>query len=233
MRVLVFAAHPDDEVIGAGGTIARHVARGDEVCLCVVTQGYAPLRSERDLAAARAQVLDVQQVLGIEEVFFCGFPTVKLNTVPYRELTSALQGIVDDVRPEVVFTTPPNDINQDHRIVHDCTLVALRPLPDSSVRRVLAYEIGTTAHFGQPAGGSPFVPNVFIDISRYLDKKLEAMSCYQSEVREYPHPRSLEGLRLMAKERGVSVGLEAAECFSLIRELICERTPGQGADQGL
>jgi LmbE family N-acetylglucosaminyl deacetylase len=196
------------------------VAQGDEVYWCVVTQGYAPFRSEQELAAARAQVLDVQQVLGVQEVFFCGFPTVKLNTVPYRELSSALQRIVDDVRPGVVYTTPPSDINQDHRIVYDCTLVATRPLPGCPVRRLLCYEVGVTGRFGLPAGSFPFVPNVFVDISEYLDRKLEAMSCYKTQLREYPHSRSLKGLRLLAEERGLSVGLKAAECFELVRELI-------------
>lgn len=220
LRVLVIAAHPDDETIGAGGTIARHVAQGDKVYWSIVTQGYRPLRSDSELAAARAQVLEVQQVLGIEEVLFCGFPTVQLNTVPYGEVSSALQRVVDQVRPDVVYTTSPSDINQDHRIVYDCTLVATRPLPGCSVRRLLAYEIGPTARFGLPAGCPPLVGNVFVDISEYLDRKLEAMSCYETQLREYPHSRSLKGLRLLAQERGLSVGLKAAECFELVRELI-------------
>lgn len=220
MQVLVIAAHPDDEVIGAGGTIARHVAHGDDVCWCVVTRAYSPPWSEEYPGIARKQVEDVQRVLGIEEVFHCGFPTVKLNTVPYIELCSALQRVVDQVQPEVVYTTAGDDINQDHRLVYEATLVATRPLPNSSIRRVLSYELSTTARYGLPAGSSGFVPNVFVDISQYLDKKMEAMQCYRTELREYPHPRSLEGLRLFARERGLSVGLEAAECFQLIRELV-------------
>jgi LmbE family N-acetylglucosaminyl deacetylase len=219
LRVLVIAAHPDDEVIGAGGTIARHVAEGDTVFWCVVTQGCPPFRTDEQLSKARDQVRAVQKVLGIEDVFFCGFPTVQLNTIPYRKLSSALQAVVDEVQPSTVYTTPSSDLNLDHRLVHDCTLVAARPLPGCPVRRLLAYEIGLTARFGQPSGSSLFVPNVFVDISDYLDKKLEAMSCYETQLRDPPHPRSLEGLRLLAEERGLSVGLVAAECFQLIREL--------------
>jgi LmbE family N-acetylglucosaminyl deacetylase len=219
LRVLVIAAHPDDEVIGAGGTIARHVAEGDSVFWCVVTQGYPPFRTEEELAAAKEQVRAVQAVLGIQEVFFCGFPTVQLNTVPYRQLSSALQAVMDEVRPATVYTTPPNDLNQDHRLVYDCTLVAARPLPGCPVRRLLAYEIGPTLRYGLPSGSSASMPNVFVDISEHLDKKLEAMSCYKTQLCEPPHPRSLEGLRLLARERGLSVGLEAAECFQLVREL--------------
>jgi len=220
LRVLAIAAHPDDETIGAGGAIARHVAHGDEVYWCIVTQGYSPPWSEETLAEARSQVDEVQEVLGFREVFLLGFPTVKLNTVPYIDLCSALQQVVDQVQPEIVYTTPRDDINQDHRIVYEATLVAARPLPGSSVRRLLCYEISTTARFGLPAGSTGFAPNVFVDISRYLEKKLEAIRCYRTELREYPHPRSVKGLRLLAEERGLNVGLQAAECFQLVRELL-------------
>jgi N-acetylglucosamine malate deacetylase 1 len=218
MRVLVISAHPDDETIGAGGTLARHVAYGDDVYWCVVTQAYPPQWSEAVIAEAARQVNEVQHVLGFRQVFRLGFPTVKLNTVPYIDLSSALQRVIDDVRPEVVYTLSADDINLDHRIVYNSTLVAARPLPGSSIKRLLCYEIAPTARFGLPAGSHGFVANVFVDIADYLDRKLEAMACYKTELHEFPHPRSLQGLRLLAEERGLSVGLRAAECFQLIRE---------------
>ena len=220
MKVLVISAHPDDEVIGAGGTIARHVDHGDVVCWCVVTQAYNPPWSKEYLETARQQVDKVQKVLGIQEIFFCGFPTVKLNTVPYMEISSALQGIVGQVQPEIVYTTPHNDINLDHRIVYECTLVATRPLPGCPVKRLLSYEIGPGSRQGLVSGGDGFVANVFVDISNYMDKKIEAMLCYKSELQEYPNPRSLKGLRMIAEERGLGVGLKAAEAFRLIRQII-------------
>jgi LmbE family N-acetylglucosaminyl deacetylase len=215
VRVLVISAHPDDEVIGAGGTLARHVAEGADVFWCIVTQGYSPPWPADVVATARRQVEKVRQVLGIRQTFFCGFPTVKLNTIPHGELSSSLQKIVTEVRPEVVYLPPGSDINRDHRIVFDATLVATRPFPDSPVRRVLCYEIGPTGRYGS----TTFTPNVFVDIEPYLEKKLEAMACYDTELKDFPHPRSLEGLRLIAQERGMSVGLKAAECFQLIREI--------------
>lgn len=215
MRVLVISAHPDDEVIGAGGTLARHVAHGDEVYWCVVTQGYDPPWPPEVLAEARKQVYAVQRFLGIKQVSFCGFPTVKLNTVPNIELTSALQAVVDDVRPDIVYTTPYCDVNLDHRVVCEATIVATRPLPGCSVKRLLSYEISPTTRFGL----QPFAPNVYVDISAFLDKKLEAMYCYKTELREFPHPRSLRGLELLARERGLGIGVEAAECFQLIHEI--------------
>jgi N-acetylglucosamine malate deacetylase 1 len=220
MKVLVISAHPDDETIGAGGTLARHVAQSDEVHWCVVTQAYSPQWSEATIEEAARQVEQVRQVYGFSRIFKLGFPTVKLNTVPYIDLSSALQRVIDDVRPEVIYTTPADDINLDHRIVYESTLVAARPLPDSSIKRLLCYEIVPTARFGLPAGSRGFSPNVFVDMADYLDKKLEAMACYRTELREYPHPRSIEGLRIFAQERGLSVGLRAAECFQLIREIL-------------
>lgn len=215
MRVLMISPHPDDEVIGAGGTIARHVAGGDEVHLCIVTQGYSPPMPEDVVERARRQVEAARKVLGIKQVFFLGFPTVKLNSVPNTELTSALQKVVDETKPEVVYTSSANDVNQDHRIVFEATLVATRPLPGSSVRRLLCYEVAYSSRYGHV----PFVPSVFVDIAAFLDKKLEAMKCYETELREPPHPRSLAGLELIAGERGLSVGLKAAECFELVREI--------------
>jgi len=216
MRTLVIAPHPDDEVIGAGGTIARHVAEGDEVSLCIVTQAYSPPWPEGYVETARRQVEAARKVLGVKQVLFLGFPTVKLNAVPNTELTSALQKVVDEAKPEVVYTSSASDVNQDHRIVFEATLVATRPLPGSSVRRLLSYEVGPAARFGN----APFFPNVFVDIEAFLGKKLEAMKCYETELQEPPHPRSLAGLELIARERGLSVGLRAAECFELVREIL-------------
>jgi LmbE family N-acetylglucosaminyl deacetylase len=215
-RVLVVAPHPDDEVIGAGGTIARHVAEGDEVSLCIITQGYSPPWPEGIVETARRQVEAARKVLGTRQVFFLGFPTVKLNTVPNAELTSALQKVVNETKPEVVYTSSASDVNLDHHIVFEATLVATRPLPGSTVRRVLCYEVGYSSRYGH----MPFAPNVFVDIEAFLEKKLEAMKCYETELREPPHPRSLAGLELIARERGMSVGLKAAECFQLVREML-------------
>lgn len=215
-KVLVVSAHPDDETIGAGGTLLRHKDAGDEISWCVVTQAYTPDWSEELIARFRRQAERVAQHLGVKTVEFCGFPTVKLNTVPAMQLGSALQRIVQAVQPEVVYLPPPADINTDHVIVHQAALVATRPLPGTSVRRVLAYEIAPTSRFGVTG----FQPTVYVDITDYLDRKLEMMSIYESEVKAYPHPRSLEALRAFAVERGLGVGVGAAECFQLIRELV-------------
>ncbi|MCA9620502.1 MAG: PIG-L family deacetylase [Myxococcales bacterium] len=219
MRVLVISAHPDDETIGAGGTLLRHLERGDEVHWAICTQAHEPAWSKEVIDAARMQVDRVGDAYGMTSVHRLGFPTVMLNTVPYMDLSSALTKVVKLVQPEVVYTLPRGDINQDHRLVHDATLVACRPLPGTSVKTVLSYEIGPTTRYGQPSGAEPFRPCVFVDITSQLPRKLEIMALYIDEIREFPHPRSLEGLELIAKERGLSVGLKAAEAFELVREI--------------
>jgi N-acetylglucosamine malate deacetylase 1 len=220
MKILFIAPHADDETIGAGGTIVRHVAKGDKVFWCIVTQGYTPTWSQETLQKARGQIDSVEKFYGFKGVYRLGFPTVKLNTVPHMELCSAIQKIIEEVKPDIVYTTSRNDANLDHRIVYNCTLVATRPLPGNSVSRVLSYEIGFTNHFGVPSGAGIFQPNVFIDISGQIETKLNAMRIYETELRPSPHPRNIESLKLLAQERGLCFGYAAAECFELVRELL-------------
>lgn len=220
MKILVIAPHPDDETIGAGGNIVRHKALGDDVYWCIIAQGYTPPWPEENLRQASEQIASVAKFYGFKKVFRLGFPTVKLNNVSHMELCGALQNVIEEIKPDVVYTTSKNDINLDHRIVYDCTLVATRPLPGNTVKRVLSYEIGYTRHFGVPSGASMFQPNVFVDISEYMEQKLDAMRFYETELLPSPHPRNIENLRLLANERGMCVGYMAAECFELVREMM-------------
>jgi len=220
MKILFIAPHPDDETIGAGGAIARHIALGDDIFWCIVTQGYNPPWPDIVLQKASGQIASIEKFYGFKNVFRLGYPTVKLNTVPHMELCCALQNVIEEIKPDIVYTTSRNDANLDHRIVYDCTLVATRPLPGNGVRRVLSYEIGYTNHFGVPSGASMFQPTVFIDISKYIETKLKAMQIYETELRPSPHPRNIESIKLLASERGLCVGYEAAECFELVRELM-------------
>ncbi|MCK9463554.1 MAG: PIG-L family deacetylase [Proteobacteria bacterium] len=216
MRVLVLSAHPDDETIGAGGTLLRHIDNGDEVHWCIVTQPHSPAWPESAMETSNQQIDAVSVAYGMTSVHRLGFPTVQLNTVPYNELSKAIQGVVDRVRPEVVYLPPSSDLNQDHRIVNECGLVATRPIPDCSVKEVLAYEISTTSRYWN----TPFVPNVYVDITLHLKRKIEIMRLFEAEIKAWPHPRSPEGLEVLAKERGMGVGVKAAECFSLLRKIV-------------
>lgn len=216
-RVLVMAAHADDEVLGAGGTVAKHVHRGDEVHVCIVTSGYTPDWSAEVLAAKKEEALEAGRVLGVARVHFLGLPAVKLDTIPQKELNEALGACLGEIKPQVVYTTHWGDVNMDHTILFQATLVAIRPRPGNSITRALCYETLSSTDWAAPFAQNAFMPNWYIDISATLELKLKAMSAYQSELKAYPHPRSLETISALARFRGSTIGVAAAEAFMLIR----------------
>jgi len=206
-------------VLGCGGTIARHSKRGDEVYLCIVTRAYTPDWSEEFIKNRPNEVAKANKILGIKETFFLDLPAVKLDTVPQKELCDLITQCVTRVSPEVVYLPHRGDLNKDHRLVLEASLVALRPLEGCAVSRILCYETLSETEWGI-YNENMFVPNVYIDIAETLDDKLKAMSAYQSELREYPHPRSLEMIKVLAQKSGSEVGLSAAEAFMVIREVL-------------
>ena len=219
MKILVIAPHPDDEVLGCGGTLARHVSSGDEVYLCVVTKAYPPDCSEDEIKERKREVLKANEILGIKKTYFLDFPTVKLDIVPQKELNDSIARVVNEVQPEAVYIPHRGDVNKDHRLVFDAVIVATRPKPGSSTRRVLSYETLSETEWTASFPENAFIPNVYVDISETLELKLKAMSEYKTELKEYPHPRSLEAMSALAKVRGAQAGVKAAEAFMLIREI--------------
>lgn len=220
MNILVIAPHPDDEVLGCGGTIAKHAQRGDEVYLCIVTKAYPPDWSEDEIRRKKEEVLSANHTLGIHKSCFLGFPTVKLDTIPQRQLNDSIAQVVREVQPEIAYIPHRGDVNKDHRFVFDAALVALRPMPGSNIKRVLCYETLSETEWAGPFTENTFHPNVYVDISETLDGKLKAMSAYRTELKEFPHPRSLKAISALARLRGSTVGVEAAEGFVLVREML-------------
>jgi len=217
MKVLVIAAHPDDEVMGAGGTIVKHAQHGEDVYLCIVTRAYTPDWSEEVIKEKRKEAIAASKILRIKKAYFCDLPTVMLDTIPQKNLNEHISKIVKEVQPDIVYTTNKGDLHSDHRFVFEATMVAVRPVSNTSVKRVLSYETPTlTPPFPERA----FLPNVYIDISDTLRFKIKAMSVYKTELKEYPHPRSLEAISVYAKKRGLEIGVDAAEAFALIREIV-------------
>jgi len=219
LRVLVIAPHPDDETMGVGGTIARHAALGDQVYLCVATKAYPPEWSEEIIEAKKVEVIKASEILGIKRVYFLDLPTVKLDTIPQKELNDHIARCVKEVEPQVVYTTHRGDLNKDHRLVYEATMVATRPITGTSIRKVLCYELLSSTEWGSPFGDNAFTPNVYVDISSALEAKIKAMATYKTELKEFPHSRSLEAITALAKLRGSTVGVEAAEAFTLVREI--------------
>ena len=217
MRVLVISPHPDDEVLGCGGTIAKYVDHGDTVYLCIITTVYTPDWSEEYIQNKKVEIAKANEILGINKTYFLDLPAVKLDMVPQKQINDLLQNIVNEIRPEVVYIPWKGDLNRDHRIIFESSLVATRPT-NSIIKRILAYEILSETEWGQSI--EAFHPTVYEDISYHIAKKLDAMRSYKSELKESPHPRSLESIEILAKKRGSEVFIRHAEAFMLIREII-------------
>ncbi|PKG31515.1 PIG-L deacetylase family protein [Methanoregula sp.] len=217
MNVLVIAPHPDDEVLGCGGTIYRLAQEGNNVALCIVTKPYPPDWSEAYIQKKHIEIEQSNKKLGISRMIPLGFPTVKLDTVPQKDLNDALSEIIRDVRPDLVFIPHNGDLNKDHRIVHEAALVATRPL-SSPVKKILSYETLSETEWGRTL--ARFLPGVYFDITDYREMKLDAMKLFETELRLPPHPRSAELIAALATKRGSEIGVKYAEAFMLVREII-------------
>jgi LmbE family N-acetylglucosaminyl deacetylase len=212
MKVLVIAAHPDDEVIGCGGAIARHAASGDKVYLLVMTQIYAPEWDMKEFDKRRKEAFKAAKVLGIKQVFFGGFPTAKLNTVPTITLTNKIAESIKKIKPEMIYLPSKEDLNLDHVIVCQAGISACKSY--GFIKTMLSYEVPTAFSFENMEA------NYFVDISKYFTKKIQAMKAYKTEIRKYPHPRSVEGLTILSQVRGMAVGVRYAEAFKVIRKVV-------------
>ncbi|MEK7663900.1 MAG: PIG-L deacetylase family protein [Patescibacteria group bacterium] len=217
-KILVIAPHPDDEVLGCGGTIKKYVESGDEVYLCIITKPRVPDWSEEYIASKQKEIEASNKALGFKETFFLDLPALRLDTIAQKDLNDQLIKICEKLKPQILYIPFFGDINHDHQIVSRAGLVAARPKPGSLVKKIFAYEVLSETEWNMPRD-SVFVPNYYEDISGFVDAKKEAMACYKSELKEYPHPRSLEGIEILAKKRGIEAGLEYAEAFMLIREI--------------
>lgn len=220
MRVLVVAAHPDDEVLGMGGTIARHAGEwGDEVRILCVTDGsstqYPGDAGKRALKEAEAR--RSAAILGVTDYVHLDLPDMRLDTLAHVEVNRVVEEHVAEHRPEVVYCVQP-DVNRDHRVLFDSVAVATRPIPGQPVRRVLTYAPTSSTEW-TPAPTNWFVPNWFVDVTTTIEAKIAAFAVYQTESRPWPHPRSERALRAHAAFFGASMGCEAAEPFVLVRSI--------------
>lgn len=224
MKVCVVAAHPDDEVLGAGGAIARHVDAGDAITVLIMGSGLsARLESAaeidpKDLAALQSDARKAMDALGVSDLKLLDFPDNRFDSVNLLDLVKATETVLHDVQPEIVYTHHFGDLNIDHQLTAAAVLTACRPQPGYCVRRILAMEVPSATGWGDPS--QSFVPTVFMDIGSVLERKLRAMSLYKSELRPFPHARSLPSIEARARSWGSQVGLAAAEPFVLLRELL-------------
>ena len=219
-RVLVIAPHPDDEVLGAGGTIARLASKGAEVHVAVVTRGYPPAYSEAEEEQCRREAREAHALLGVSETTFLCFPAADLDSVPHRDLNAGLAEVLHTVKPDVLFVPFNGDVHLDHQRVFSSALVAARPNGGPSPRTIYAYETLSETNWGAPYLMPAFTPQVYVDIGSHLDVKISAMRAYASQIKPFPHERSADALRALATLRGSTVGCHAAEAFVLIRQML-------------
>jgi|SRR5947208_3830264 len=213
-RVLVIAAHPDDELLGCGGTLALHTRAGDRVTVVIVSNG----RSANENGQGASQDSYARRALGkigIEDVRLLGFPDQKLETLPLIQIITSLEKVVQDVRPKTIYCQYGGDVNRDHEVLFKATLVATRPT-EPFIEVIYAFDTASSTEWGYPRS---FVPDTWVDISSTLDVKLAAMAGYESELRDYPHPRSLEALRHKAEAYRNQCCLSAAEVFMTVRRV--------------
>lgn len=220
MRVAVVAPHPDDEVLGCGGVMARHVANGDEVFVIVVTRGIPELFAPELIERTRAEARKAHELLGVKETRFLDFPAPRLDVTPGHLVADALAKQFRDIRPERVYLPHHGDIHSDHGRIYHATLVAARPLAKCPVKQLLCYETLSETEWSPPIATSVFYPTVFVDITAHLQNKLDAMSCFETQIKQPPNPRSLQAIEALARYRGATVNLMAAEAFVLVREII-------------
>lgn len=223
--VLVVAAHPDDEILGCGATAARLVQEGHEVYFAILGEGITSRHGTRDAADASHLYLLQQHAraashkVGVKELFLHKLPDNRLDTVPLLEVVKLVEDLVDKLRPEVIYTHHGGDLNVDHGVIHRAVLTATRPVSGQPVREIYAFEVASSTEWAFQQVGPVFRPNVFVDVSRTFEVKIAAMACYETESREFPHPRSPEALRAIAARWGSVAGCVAAEAFELIRSV--------------
>ena len=207
MNVLVIAPHPDDEVLGMGGTIKK-LSKKNKIILCVVSEGAtAQYKNKKMIQVRRDSCKKTAKILGISHIIFLDYPDMRLN-LSHLDINKKLEEIVEKYRPEIVYTAPKNDLNLDHQMVFNSTLVACRP--KSGVKQILCYEL-------QGHTKVPFVPNVFENIEKEFSYKIKGFKMYKSEIEEFPNPRSIAAIENLAIQRGIESGTKKAEAFELIR----------------
>jgi N-acetylglucosamine malate deacetylase 1 len=226
MNILIVAAHPDDEILGCGGSIAKWIKDGHEVNVLIMAEGATSRDEERNRDVRQEELRKLVQaanrageILGVRSVDLLDYPDNRMDSVDLLDVVKSIEDTIQKLKPKVVVTHHAGDLNIDHQITHQAVITACRPQPGQTVRRILSFEVPSATEWQSYACVSPFIPNWFEDISDTLNLKIKALEAYESEMREWPHARSIKALEHLARWRGASVGAEAAEAFMLVRNV--------------
>lgn len=223
-KVLVVAAHPDDELLGCGGTILRHVANGDKVHIMIMAEGLTSRDNQRNVDLREGELSElhknahkVAHFLGAEKLILLNFPDNRMDSVELLDVVKQIEAAVKAFCPDIVYTHHAGDVNIDHLITHKAVVTACRPLPGNTVKELYFFETLSSTEWQIPTADTMFMPQVYVDVEKYMGEKIEALHLYDSEMREYPHSRSYEAIENLAKYRGFTVGKLFAEAFELGR----------------
>jgi LmbE family N-acetylglucosaminyl deacetylase len=223
---LVIAAHPDDEIMGLGGTIARHVEVGDNVAILILGDGVTARYEDHELEAPEVQkqvatlkrnAMAAHRILGVRSTEICGLNCCRFDQISLLKITKIIENKIREIQPAVIYVHHHSDVNRDHQFIFKAAMSAIRPLKHFPATKVLCFEAPSSTDWIAPYPHMAFVPNYFVDITRTFKKKLLALQKYESEMREPPNPRSKEVLEAYAKAWGAKAGLPLAEAFSLVR----------------
>lgn len=217
-NILIIAAHPDDEVLGVGGTIPLLKEKGYRIITLIVTDGSSTQYKRDDVILSKKmkEAEAANSILHVDELIHWNYPDMRLDTIEHHELNNAFEDVIASKSISTVFVHNETDINLDHELVYKALMVAARPHPEQIVKRIFSYFVCSSTEWGGRNQNQVFVPNTFIDINSTIDIKLKAMEAYQSELRSFPHPRSIEAIRKRASVHGIEVGMTFAEPFKLI-----------------
>ena len=217
-KVLVIAAHPDDEVLGCGGVIAKHVFQGDEVHLVFMSDGVKSRSQflEENLKQRMNASTLAHSLLGITSSQHLNFQDNRMDSIALLDIIQKLEPIIDNLKPSVVYTHHHGDLNIDHQLTHSAVITACRPVPNFSVREIYGFEVLSSTEWSN-SQQSIFRPTFYTDITKHMSKKISAAKAYQEEMRDPPHSRSIKHIEILAQHRGYSIGVEMAEAFEVYR----------------
>lgn len=217
--ILVIAPHPDDEVLGCGGTLTQHASNGDQVYVIIVTRGTPELYSDQQIENVRNEARAAHNMIGVSETVFLDFHAPELDITPQAAISRMLAKYIKKIEVDTLYLPHRGDIHHDHVAVFNAGLVAARPVGNYTVKEIYAYETLSETEWAPPFGDDAFIPTHFVDISDTLSVKQAALSCFKSQVKKFPNPRSLEAVEALAKFRGATVGVSRAEAFMTIRTI--------------
>lgn len=220
MNVLVIAVHPDDETLGCGGTILKHVEHGDSVHWLIITTASESLGYSKTFIESREiQIEQVAKAYGFKSVSKLGLPTTRLHTVDFSEIVRSIQAVLNTIRPDIAYTVNHSDIHSDHQTASRAFFSAAKTFKAPFLKKVMMYECLSETEAAPPLVGNAFLPNVYSDIGEYLEKKADIMGIYESEVQPSPLPRSIDSIAAQARFRGTAVCVKYAEAFMLVRDI--------------